>query len=537
MTGAGGTAWRLAFGALALAACAGASGAPGVSGARPPAPVAPPATTDVVTPTAARAAFRAAVDSMLADPKWSTARWGVLVVDPASGDTLYSRDAGKLFMPASNQKLVTGAAALAVLGADWRWRTSVAIEQGARARVGRDGVLRGDVHVIGRGDPTMSDTLHGGDALAPLRAVADTLHARGVRRVTGTVVATGDAFPGDPYGFGWAADDFDYAYSAPVSELLFHEGFARVTVVGGRRPGERATVRVTPTPGALPVEVDVGTATPGVVGMGTTATRVTARWLPMRATYRLEGVVSVGDSATLTLAQRDPRAAYTGALRDVLRARGIAVGDAPAARRACGTAPCPAPALDTVATLLSPTLAEVLPRLQKPSQNQVAELLLRTLGLERGGAGTADSGRRVVYAQLHQWGVTPERDAVVRDGSGLSRHDYVTPTALVRVLDAMRRRPDFAVFRDALPVAGVDGTLAGRMKGTPAAGNVRAKTGTVDRARSLSGYVTSADGVLLVFSLLCNNHTVPNREVEQVQDAIAARLAAMRVGAAQAAAR
>jgi len=117
----------------------------------------------------------------------------------------------------------------------------------------------------------------------------------------------------------------------------------------------------------------------------------------------------------------------------------------------------------------------------------------------------------------------------VRDGSGLSRHDYVSPETIVRVLDAMRRAPTFSLFYDALPVAGVDGTIAGRMRGTAAQGNVRAKTGYVDRARSLSGYVTSADGELLIFSLLCNNWTTPVRAVENVQDEVAARLAALPV--------
>jgi D-alanyl-D-alanine carboxypeptidase/D-alanyl-D-alanine-endopeptidase (penicillin-binding protein 4) len=118
----------------------------------------------------------------------------------------------------------------------------------------------------------------------------------------------------------------------------------------------------------------------------------------------------------------------------------------------------------------------------------------------------------------------------VRDGSGLSRHDYVTPRALVRVLDAMRRHPEFRAFYDALPVAGVDGTIAGRMRGTPAERNVRAKTGTVDKARSLSGYVTTADGEMLLFSLLSNNHTVPTRLVDATVDTLVARLAGMRLG-------
>jgi D-alanyl-D-alanine carboxypeptidase/D-alanyl-D-alanine-endopeptidase (penicillin-binding protein 4) len=169
----------------------------------------------------------------------------------------------------------------------------------------------------------------------------------------------------------------------------------------------------------------------------------------------------------------------------------------------------------------------VLPALEKPSQNQIAEIFLRTLALERGGVGHPDSGRKIVNAQLAQWGVEPEREVAYRDGSGLSRHDYVTPRAIVRVLSAIRGDTAFRAFYDALPIAGVDGTIANRMKGTPAERNVHAKTGTVDKARSLSGYVTTADGRQLIFSFLCNNYTVPTRNVERVQDAIAARLAGL----------
>jgi D-alanyl-D-alanine carboxypeptidase/D-alanyl-D-alanine-endopeptidase (penicillin-binding protein 4) len=174
----------------------------------------------------------------------------------------------------------------------------------------------------------------------------------------------------------------------------------------------------------------------------------------------------------------------------------------------------------------SPPLREILPALEKPSQNQIAELLFKTLGLEQTGVGTADSGRAVIERQLAAWGIAPTSVAV-RDGSGLSRHDYIAPDAIVRVLDVMRKSPNFAVFRDALPVAGVDGTIANRMRSTAAAANLHAKTGSLDKARSLSGYVTTANGRMLIFSLLCNNWTTTSREVDQVADAIAVRLAGL----------
>ena len=142
--------------------------------------------------------------------------------------------------------------------------------------------------------------------------------------------------------------------------------------------------------------------------------------------------------------------------------------------------------------------------------------------------GTADSARRVVSQQLLDWGAAPDGFAV-RDGSGLSRHDYVSPRTIIHVLDAMHRSADFSVFYDALPIAGVDGTIRNRMKGTPAAGNVHAKTGTLDKARSLSGYVTTADGRMLLFSALCNNYVVPTRRVDQVTDALGVRLSTLRL--------
>jgi D-alanyl-D-alanine carboxypeptidase/D-alanyl-D-alanine-endopeptidase (penicillin-binding protein 4) len=160
-------------------------------------------------------------------------------------------------------------------------------------------------------------------------------------------------------------------------------------------------------------------------------------------------------------------------------------------------------------------------------------VLYKTLGLERTGVGTADSARAVVERQLRAWGAD-STGFVVRDGSGLSRHDYLSPETVVRVLDAARRAPWGRVFYDALPIAGVDGTIANRMRGTPAQGNVHAKTGYVDRARSLSGYVTTADGRTLLFSMLANNWTTPVKGVERVQDAVAARLASMRLDGAPA---
>jgi D-alanyl-D-alanine carboxypeptidase/D-alanyl-D-alanine-endopeptidase (penicillin-binding protein 4) len=413
-----------------------------------------------LAPAGSRAALRPYADSLIANPMFRTANWGVLVVDPLSGDTLYSHNAGKLFMPASNQKLLTGATALTQLGPDFRFVTRFATNGSLR-----DSTLDGDLIVVGRGDPTFSDSMRAGDYRNAFRDMADSLSSRGIRRIRGSLRRAGDAFPDSTYGFGWQVDDLRTSSGAVVDELFVNEGLL---------PGKR--------------------------------------------------VRSNGDTVSAPVVIREPAGAFLDALAAALPERHITLDGSADARAAL-----PDSGLLPIFELRSPPLSAILARMAKPSQNQIAEILFKTLALEKTGVGTADSARRVVERQLLAWGALPDGFAV-RDGSGLSRHDYVTPETIVRVLDAMRTSRDFPVWYDALPIAGVDGTISARMKGTPAERNVHAKTGTVDKARSLSGYVTTADGRMLLFSFLCNNFTVPNREVERVQDAMLVLLASSRIG-------
>jgi D-alanyl-D-alanine carboxypeptidase/D-alanyl-D-alanine-endopeptidase (penicillin-binding protein 4) len=454
------------------------------------------------------------VDSIAAEPVWRSAHWGVLVVDPRTGDTLVSRNAGKLFLPASNTKIITGAVALAQLGADYRYQTRIV---GHAPR--RDGTVVGDLVVIGSGDPSFSDSL-AGNALAPLRALADSLHARGVRRVTGRLLSGADVFTDSTLGAGWAWDGLDEEYSAPIDELLFNEGFARVIVHGGARMGQPVRVRTEPAAN-LPriAAVDVET----VQGCCMLRNRVLAFGdvRGPRPTVTLRGTVRAGDSTVVDVALRHPNAAFLDALHAVLTARGIRV-----ARGVEPDALGDTTGLATLASRTSPPMSDILAAFEKPSQNQIGEVLLKTIGRERGGAGRADSGVLVIRRQMAEWGLDSSH-FVLRDGSGLSRHNYISPDAIVRVLDVMRRRDDFAVFYQSLPSAGVDGTLRERMRSGLALGNVRAKTGTLDKARNISGYVTTADGRLLVFSIMTNNHTVPTRFVDAAQDLIAETLAGL----------
>jgi serine-type D-Ala-D-Ala carboxypeptidase/endopeptidase (penicillin-binding protein 4) len=343
---------------------------------------APVATAPTPEALPARAAFVRLADSLLDDPMFRSSHWGVLVVDPLTGDTLYSRNAGKLFMPASNQKLLTGATALALLGPGFRFETRL---MGAPAPV--NGVLKGDLAVIGSGDPTFSDSLARGNAMHPMLALADALVSRGVTAIEGRLIRGADTFPDSSYGYGWGWDDFDYGYSAPVDELFFNEGYARVTVVGGASAGDPVTVRTAPSR-TVPRIGRVDVATTGTCCQLRSRVQWSGDVRGARPLLDLRGDARPGDSVTVEVSLRHASAAWLDAFAEALAERGILVRGGVEADALADTA-----GMVTLATRLSPPLREILPRFEKPSQNQIGEILLKTLGRVRANLGTADSGR------------------------------------------------------------------------------------------------------------------------------------------------
>lgn len=396
--------------------------------------------------------LRWSIDSLVNQPQFARANLGFLVVDPKTGDTLYSHNAGKLFVPASNQKILTSTTSLVQLGPDYRFRTTF-VTHGKIA----NGVLDGDLIVIGRGDPTVSDRVKG-NAQAFMQSVADSIVARGIHHITGSVRPGGNAFPDSVYGYGWEWDDLRGESAAPVDELEFNEGMVTHTVqIAGR-------------------------------------------------------------DTVVPIATTSPTAAYIGALTLGLTRRGVVID-----KQDESIDPLAAPA-DTLYSFYSLPLRDILKPFLKPSQNQTGEALIKTLGLEKTGVGTADSGAVVIKRQLAAWGVD-STSTVIYDGSGMSRHDLVTPEAIVKILTAIQRDTAFTAFYDALPIAGVDGTTRTRMVGTAAANNIHAKTGTLEFVRSLSGYVTTAAGEKLIFSMLSNHYPGHVSDVTKLQDAIGVLLA------------
>jgi serine-type D-Ala-D-Ala carboxypeptidase/endopeptidase (penicillin-binding protein 4) len=460
----------------------------------------------------ARAALRASIDSMVGQRQFRDAQFGVLIVDPERGDTLYSLNAGKLFMPASNMKIVTGATSLVELGPDYTFHTDFA----AGGPVVHD-TLEGALIVNGRGDPTISDHMRG-SAMNPLYDVADSLKAHGITVIARGIQAAPDVFPDTTIGFGWSWDDLGEDYGAGVDALYFNEGFGTAIAYGkaGMQPDSIRTFPASSYPRIVLPSHASSTASDTFAlrfGFDPTRTQFTARG-------RLEAPVD-----TLVYVFPDQREAYLAALSEALRSRGIVVAGGAlgsVSQRVADKTMLATPLF----TIHSPPLRAILPALEKPSQNQIAEILFKTLGLEKTGVGSADSGRVVLERQLAAWGAEPD-GYLIRDGSGLSRYDYVSPETLVRVLDRVRADTAFHVFYDALPIAGLDGSLRNRMKGTAAAGKIHAKTGSIANARSLSGYALTADNHMLIFSLLANNWITSQSAVDSVHNRIAVMLASL----------
>lgn len=461
----------------------------------------------------------AELDSAFDGAEFARAQWGVVVQSVTNGQVLYRRNAARLFMPASNQKILTGSVALARLGSDFRWRTTV-LAHGTR----HGDTLSGDLVVIGRGDPGLSQHANGsGDILAPLRPWADSVRARGIRVVTGRVVGDASYFQGPVLGEGWMWDDLQDSYSAPVGALQFNEGFAVIEIAPGAAAGDTARVRLWPADAPLRLFSQVVTAPRD-------SNIRDVRY--SRAFYTdsvlVAGRLSAGHALVqIEAAVTDPTRYFEDALTQALREGGVTVlgPRVPPAGTITSAAPnAGALAGDTLFAWQSARLDSVLKLLEKPSQNQIAEALLRTLGGAVKNVASADSGRVVIKETLTGWGI-PEDAYVYVDGSGLSRYNYVAPEAVAQVLVSIARHPDFAAFYDALPVAGVDGNIIDRLRNTAAQGNVHAKTGSIANVRSLSGYVTTADGERLVFVLICNHFTTSRRVVERVQDHVAERLA------------
>jgi D-alanyl-D-alanine carboxypeptidase/D-alanyl-D-alanine-endopeptidase (penicillin-binding protein 4) len=520
MTHVRATPWAQRLAALAVALLVASGGCvkrttaaatppPAPTGAGSPAPL-PPRPGAVPASRPGVDALRSDLALIFENPSFARMQWAVLVRSLASGETIYSSNHAKLMMPASNMKILTLAAAAERLGWDYTYETTLVTSAPVV-----NGVLTGDLIVIGSGDPTIGG--RGGSATRVFEDWADRLRAAGLTGITGRIVADARAFDRETLGAGWSWDYLGSGYAAGVSALQFNESAADIVIRAGTSAGQPAVIEVRPIESGLIVDPRVSTVANGEADVEVSRLAGSNRLV-------VRGTVPVGAKDVVRSATVDRPALYFARiLREVLVARGIRVGGAGVEFEEA----YPAPPSEPTRVLLShqsAPLSEMARVLMKVSQNQYAETLLRTLGT-RTGTGTAEAGRAVVREVLDSWGVPGDAYLQV-DGSGLSRYNYVSAEALVTVLtrmysDARHREP----FITTLPVGGQDGSMARRFAGTAAVGNVRAKTGSIANVRALSGYVTSADGEPLVFSMLANSFTAPQSAIDAATDEAVVRLA------------
>jgi D-alanyl-D-alanine carboxypeptidase/D-alanyl-D-alanine-endopeptidase (penicillin-binding protein 4) len=499
----------------------------GVAGCSRSAPATAPTPVRTAPPTQVVDRLRTELASTFQSPA-ASALWAVKVQSLESGEVLFEQNAHTLVMPASNMKIVTMAVAAERLGWDYRFPTT--IETAGRIE---NGSLFGDLVVVGHGDPTISD--RGGPRTRVFEGWADRLRELGIQRVEGRLIGDDNAFDDDTPGEGWPWDDLSAGYAAAASALQFNENVTSVIVHTGGEPGQAADVRVEPS-------------FPGL-GLRPSVTIAPAASTPNLVVVREPFSPFITVTGTVPKAERDyvrnvtvynPTDFYVYALRDSLTAKGVPVSggahDIDTAERYTDGRFEAATPRRVLFTHLSPPLSEIGVPFMKVSQNLYGETLLNAIGLQVGlepcvhtfeiacRGRAVEAGRKIYEQILTTWGV-PSSEFIIGDGSGLSRYDYLTPNLLVTVLRRMARDPRHAALFDAtLPIMGKDGTLARRLRGTRAEGNVHAKTGTISNVRALSGYLTTAGGERLVFSIIANNFKAPSAVIDGIADQAIERL-------------
>ena len=451
--------------------------------------------------------LQAKIRQSLLRPEVRRGSVGVKITSLSSGKVIFQENAEKYFMPASNMKNFTVATAIEKLTPDFRFVTSVY----AAAMPDADGTVKGGLRIFGRGDVSMSTRFNGGsDPLKSLDPLVDKIVQAGVKKIEGDIIGDDSYFRGFPIPGGWEWDDLQWDYGAEVSSLPLNDSIISLSVRPGPA-GYGCTVKMTPYNPVMRVMNQCTTSSAGSRRTLNVHKRIDQNIL------EITGWMPVNDggfNGTLSISR--PAELFVALLRQKLIEKGIVVtGNYRYEKRTDGSLPLGV----EITKLESAPMAAITANTLKPSQNMYTETLLWTLGEQERtlafntanpaltpslAADSSELGLAAVKRFLMSIGVAP--DGIVQyDGSGLSRHNLITPAAVVQLYTYMSKQSRFSqVWRDSLTIGGVDGTLRNRFRGTRASGNVRGKTGTIDQVSALSGYLKTATGEELVFSMVVN---------------------------------
>jgi serine-type D-Ala-D-Ala carboxypeptidase/endopeptidase (penicillin-binding protein 4) len=446
------------------------------------------------------AKFSSRAEALLGAAPATKGEWGLLIVDAESGETLYEQNADKYFVPASNMKLFTTALALAKLGPEYRFHTTLETPDA----ISKEGLLGGDLVLVGRGDPNLSNRKFpyelkeefDGPPEKVLAELADAVAAKGVKEISGDVVGDDSYFPRERYPNGWEIDDMVWEYGAAISAIVVGDNTVALTLTPGEQPGNAVQAAVAPATPDFLVENNVITSAADVKPDLTLTREPGSNLVVVRGSLPAKSA-----PRKLVLAIEEPAQHAAALLKRLLEERGIKVAGVARARHDHAEPPGD-PVV--VAEHVSVPLSDALKLINKISQNLHTEMLLRTVARQSGPWTTPDDLMKVPADFYTVAGIAPG-DVIQADASGLSRHDLVTPRAIVALLSYAQKQSWFPVYYASLPVAGIDGTLEDRMKNTLAAGRIHAKTGSVEHVRTLSGFAETPGGRRLSFSFLSNN--------------------------------
>jgi serine-type D-Ala-D-Ala carboxypeptidase/endopeptidase (penicillin-binding protein 4) len=494
------------------------------------------ATGCATLPGAGPPTLRDQIESIILTPPLDQVHWGIQIVDPERGQILYSHNAHRKFVPASNMKILSSAAALSLLGPDYRYETEL---WGVGPLRQTHGVLEGDLVLRATGDPTFSERFYPSSE-APLDSLAQSLWAAGVRSVAGRLVVDVSAWDSTTVPGTWMVANLPGTSAATGGAFSIAEGELTVEVAASGRPGDPAQVRWWPGTGEGFFHAAFVT-----VARDSTARGRRTDYFPEARRLWMEGRIPLGAVDTIRLAQRDPVSVASVALLQALERRGIQVqgglriawdAGEPLGPGTCFTGrrgmerlgPDPllpdCPDASRLAGVTSPPMTEIVKAILEPSQNWMTEQLVKTLGMELGRQGSWGEGFRVQQEFFVTEVGVDSLDVTYRDGSGLSAYNLVTPRALIRILDHMRGSPHAHMYRDAMPSPGeVGSTLRSRLPALE--GRVFAKTGTITHVNSLSGYVVTDTGRELLFSILTNGSGLPSVPVRNAIDQLVAAIA------------
>jgi serine-type D-Ala-D-Ala carboxypeptidase/endopeptidase (penicillin-binding protein 4) len=495
--------------------------------ATPTPSIASPTPAATPRPVQTLATLQSFIMGRLARAEVRRGRVGIKIVSLNTGKVVFEQDADKYFMPASNMKNFTVATAMERLGPDYKFVTSVYAE----AKPDANGIVRGNLRVVGSGDVSISTAFFGTSPSDPetyykgIDRLVDVIAAAGVKRIEGDLIGDESHFKGSAIPGSWEYDDLQWYYGAEISALPINDNAVDLSVTPGNIGGP-CVVNILPTNTIYQI------ANSCVTTPAATKRTLSVNKQIDRNMLTISGTIPVGDAFRNSITFSHPAELFISILKQRLEKRGIVVTGSTKTIKEAPVIPCKDCREEVIAKLESPPFREIAAKTMKPSQNMYTETILWTLGEEErkraliaptaAAPDSSDLGLGVVRNFLTSIGV-PADGIVQHDGSGLSRHDLITPGAVVTLYTYMAKQsPNAQAWRDSLTIGGVDGTLANRFKGTAAAGNIRGKTGTIDQVSALSGYMSTAGGEPVVVSIVVNGVPEPRHRTSLIDDIVIA---------------